>query len=92
MPTSSSTDLPIAVNTPWDKTDWKSIKVGYLASDRDDIEIGQGQLGVDNTGRNSVYYNMRSFRTPEEGAIIAKPFISGFDVASPKWKPVGLKM
>jgi len=37
VPHSSGTTLPIVVNTPWNKTNWKTLKLNYLASDRDDI-------------------------------------------------------
>jgi hypothetical protein len=85
--------LPLVITTPWDKTNWKTLKLNYLATDRDDIEIGQASLGRDNTNNSAVYYNFNNpSKYSSDSSLITKPFVSGFDVSSSQWAPVGMKM
>jgi hypothetical protein len=82
----------LVINTPWNKTNWTTLKLNYLATDRDDIEIGQASVGMDNTNNSAIYYKFNNpSKYPSDSSLITKPLISGFDVSSSQWAPVGMK-
>lgn len=91
MPEPSGTRMPLLLNTPWARTNWKSLKLGYLATDRDDMAISPAIMKVDNSNEASLC-TMTNPRpsSMSRNSLLGKLFLSGFDVASRnKWEEFG---